>query len=298
MRPILPPGGRGRKLLGRLGRPLPAGLRHRISDALARWDYSREEHRIAERVEAEETESAPAEGIPVPPPLLRVRVTGAHAERDVWLAEGATDAALISDMLRRNGSPLEQMDALLDFGCGCGRVARHWAGLNRPAIHGTDVSRRAVRWCRRNLDFMQTVRCGPDPPLEYGEAAFDFVYTLSVLTHLPEESGRGWLHELLRILKPGGLLLFTVHGERFIHTLSDEDQDRFRNGRFVAAERPVVLAGTNSFASFHPPEYVRGVLLPALGAELVEAVYEDPVGGGLTPVPVQDNYLVRRPAPS
>lgn len=296
MRPILPPGGRGRKLLGGLGRPLPAAVKRRIADGLARWDYSREEHRIADHVKAEETETRSADGIPVPPPLLRVRVTGAHAERDVWLAEGAKDAELIREMVRRNGCPLERMDALLDFGCGCGRITRQWAGLEGPAIHGVDVSRRAVRWCRRNLHFVRTTRCGSDPPLEYGDATFDFVYALSVLTHLTEESGRAWLRELLRTIKPGGLLLFTVHGERFIHALSAPDRTRFHRGEFVAAQRPAVLEGTNSFASFHPPEYVRDLLLPTLGVDLVEAVHEDPLGGGLTPVRVHDNYLVRKPS--
>jgi SAM-dependent methyltransferase len=296
MRPFLPPGGRGRKLLGRVGRPLPSSVRQAIADGLARWDYSREEHEIARRVESEEAESGPADGIPVPPPMLRVRVTGAHADRALWLAEGRTDAGLIRAMLKRNGSPLERMDAILDFGCGCGRVARHWAGLSGPAIHGADVSRRAVRWCRRNLDFMETVRCGPEPPLEYGDGSFDFVYALSVITHLPEDSGRRWLRELVRVLRPGGLLLFTVHGERFIDQLEPGDAERFRRGEFVVAERPAVLVGSNAFASFHPPGYVTGRLLPELGVELVEAVYEDPVGGGLTPMPVQDNYLIRRPA--
>jgi SAM-dependent methyltransferase len=294
MRPILPPGGRGRRLLGRIGRPLPETVRQRIADATARWDHSREEHRTAQRVEAGEARSGTADGIPVPPPLLRVRVTGAHAERDLWLAEGATDAELIRTMLRRNGSPIEEMGAVLDFGCGCGRVARHFAGLDGPAIHGADVSRAAVRWCRRNLRFMQTIRCDPEPPLRYGEATFDFVYALSVLTHLTEESGERWLRELVRVLRPGGLLLFTVHGERFIQELDAEDVKRFHRGQFLATDRPVALAGTNAFASFHPPEYVRGHLLPAVGVELAEAVYEDATGGGLTPMPMQDNYLVRK----
>lgn len=297
MRPILPPGGRGRDLLGRAGRPLPDAVRRSISNAVARWDHFRHERRTARDAKARKTDTGPADGIPVPPALLRVRVTGHHAEREVWLAEGAADANLIRDMLNRNGSPLEEMGAVLDFGCGCGRVARHWVHLNGPAIHGADVSRRAVRWCQSNLHFMETVQCGSEPPLGYGDRTFDFVYALSVITHLTDVSGRRWLAELVRILKPGGLLLFTVHGQRFLHELSPEDADRFRRGEFVAADSPIALAGTNAYASFHPPAYVRGELLPLVDVELVEAVYEDPVGGGLTPMPVQDNYLVRRPSP-
>lgn len=295
MRPILPRGGRARKLLGRLSTPLPVALRRRLQGALARLDYSREERQIASEVSAREKDSGPADGIPVPPPLMRVRVTGSHADRDAWLAASATDARLIQETLRRNNAPLEEMDAFLDFGCGCGRVARHWARLEGPAIHGTDVSRSAVTWCRRNLPFMRTVRCKPDPPLAYGDRSFDFVYALSVLTHLTEEAARGWLAELVRVLRPGGLLLFTVHGERFLDQLdSDEEVMRFRRGEPVVVERPLELAGTNCFATFHPPDYVKGELLPSVDVELVEAVYEDPTGQGLTPMPVQDNYLVRR----
>jgi len=285
-------------LFSRLGRPLPRTVRDRIADAMARWDYSREEQRTARLVEAREPDSESRDGIPVPPPLLRVRVTGAHAERDVWVTEGARDAGLIRTLLQRNGSPIERMGAILDFGCGCGRVARHWESLQGPAIHGADVSRPSVRWCRHNLRFMRTVRCEPEPPLPYADASFDFIYALSVLTHLTEASGRRWLHELIRVLRPGGMLLFTVHGERFLGELPTEDAAAFRRGEFVVANRPAALAGTNAFASFHPSQYVRGSLLPSLDAELVEGVYEDPTGGaGLTPMPVQDNYLVRKQRP-
>lgn len=296
MRPILPPGGRGRKALAQLGRLLPSSARSWVSDSIARWDYRREELQITREIEQSETDSGPADGIPVPPPLLRVRVTGAHAERAPWLTEGATDAGLIRDMLRRNGSPIDGMDAILDFGCGCGRVARHWARLEGPEIHGADVSRRGVRWCRRNLRFMRTVRSGPEPPLPYPDRRFDLVYALSVLTHLTEESGRRWLVELLRILNPGGLLLFTVHGERFAHQLTAGDRERFTAGEFVVVERPEALAGTNAYAAFHPPRYVQQRLLPPLGVDLVEEVHLDPIGDGLTPMPVQDNYLVRKEA--
>ena len=253
---------------------------------------------MTREIEAHETNRGPAEGIPVPPPHLRVQVTGRHAERGAWLAEGATDANLIRSMLRRNEAPLETMDAVLDFGCGCGRVARNWSELGGPEVHGADVSRRAVRWCRRNLSFMRTVRSGPEPPLPYADGKFDFVYALSVFTHLPDETARRWLLELTRVLRPGGLLLFTVHGERFLHELDEDDSMRFRRGELVVVERAPELAGTNSFASFHPPRYVREDFLQIADVELVEAVYVDPTGRGVTPMPVQDNYLVRKRNPA
>jgi SAM-dependent methyltransferase len=280
-------------MLRRVGRPLPSGVRERIGDLLARWDHRRAEHRMARSIEAEEGVDT-VEEVPVPPPLLRVQVTGGWAERSIWLNEGAKDATLIMEMLKRNGSLIEEMSAILDFGCGCGRVARHWVDLQGPEIHGTDVSRGAVRWCRRNLGFMRTVRCRAEPPLEYDDGVFDFVYSLSVFTHLSEQTGRHWLAELVRVLRPGGLLLFTVHGERSAGELDSVRLERFRRGELVFAERSSALAGTNAYASFHPPEYVRHEFLPSVGVELVEAVFEDPVGGGVTPMRMQDNYLVRK----
>jgi SAM-dependent methyltransferase len=289
MRPILSPGTRARRLVARVTRP-PAAVRQ----AVWRWDYRREERRTAREIAAQEGGPGTVDGLPVPPPLLRVRVTGGWAEPATWLATGATDAELIRATLTRSGSSLEEMKAFLDFGCGCGRVSRHWAGLRGPIPHGSDVSRPAVRWCRRNLHFMQTTRCDPEPPLPYGDSYFDFVYALSVFTHLTEDSGRRWLAELVRILKPGGLLLFTVHGERFAHELDETDSRRLREGEFVIAERPAAQSGSNYFASFHSPRYVRDRLLPTTNVELLEVLDEDPAGGVPTPMTLQDNYLVRK----
>ena len=295
MREILPPGGRGRQALNRIGRPLPGAIRSFISDAVARWDYSRKERRIASAVEAWEDEweeeTGPADGIPVPPARIRIEVS---AMRGRWLKGGSTDAKLLREMLRRHGSPIEAMDAILDFGCGCGRVARHWAKLDGPEIHGADISRPSVRWCRRNLRFMHAYRSGLEPPLRFASGTFDFIYALSVLTHLPEHTGRRWLAELVRILKPGGLLLFTVHGERFLDQLNPQQRSRFRSGEFLVVPRPETLAGTNAYASFHPSEYVMNNLLPPLGVDLVEYVDLDPIGDRNTPMTLQDNYLIRK----
>jgi SAM-dependent methyltransferase len=245
-------------------------------------------------IEAREVASpGPSGPIPIPPPLLRVRV-GGNPEGDLWLAEGASDARLIAEMLERNGTKIEDMGAALDFGCGCGRVARHLAARSGPEIHGVDISAPAVRWCQRNLHFMRARRIDVEPPLDYPDARFDLVYALSVFTHLPEQLTQRWLAELVRIMRPGGLLLFTLHGERFIEVMDPAEAERFRRGEPVVSPRPAVLTGTNSFASFHPPAYVKEHLLETVDVELVESVHEDPISATWTPMVRQDSYLVRR----
>ena len=67
-------------------------------------------------------------------------------------------------------------------------------------------------------------------------------------------------------------------------------------------EREIVItessayAGTNRYGAFHPPSSVTDDLLPPLNVDLLEAVYDVPPGGeGFSPMPIQDNYLVRKP---
>jgi SAM-dependent methyltransferase len=285
-------GQRLRNPLRRAVLSLPHPLRRRLLAAKLHL----EERSLARRIGRAEIDSGPHDGLAVPPPLLRVRVSGPGAERETWLESGAVDADLIRRLMSRNGIELTTMDAMLDFGCGCGRVARHWAGLQGPAIHGADASGELVRWCQDHLPFMDAVEVEALPPSPYPAARFDFVYALSVLTHLPEDAGFAWVRELVRSLKPGGLLLFTVHGERLLGVLDEPERARFHAGRLVT--RLTELAGTNSCTAYHPVEYVVADLLPAVDVELVDAVHEDLTGGRgvLSPMPLQDNYLVRKRA--
>jgi len=43
------------------------------------------------------------------------------------------------------------------------------------------------------------------PPMSYEDNMFDFVYSISIFTHLPEDMQFAWLQELQRITKPGGI---------------------------------------------------------------------------------------------
>ena len=223
------------------------------------------------------------DGLPVPPRDLIVRVTGS-ADPEWFVESGRLAAGSIRAALMRNGLNVEQFASLLDFGCGCGRVIRSWRALPSTQVHGSDYSDKAIRWSRANLPFARFETNGLAPPLGYEDAAFDFVYALSVFTHLPEDLEQAWMRELARVVRPGGYLVITTHGEAYRSRLNREERERFDRGELVVRWQQV--AGSNLCAAYHPPSYVERL---ADGFEVVDFAPEGAKGN-----PQQDQCLLRR----
>jgi SAM-dependent methyltransferase len=102
---------------------------------------------------------------------------------------------------------------LLDYGCGCGRVApflmHFWPSLE---LSGCDIDAEAIAWDNANLKagaFRAMTTAGPLP---YGGQEFDLIVGVSVMTHLTRAEQHRWLAELARAQKPGGLCLLSTHG--------------------------------------------------------------------------------------
>jgi SAM-dependent methyltransferase len=224
------------------------------------------------------------DGLPVPPPKLIVRVAGT-ADVEWFLEGGRRAAGSIRMALLRHGRQVDELEAMLDFGCGCGRVLRNWHALGKTAVHGSDRDERAIAWCRDNLRFAAVETNGLEPPLAHRDGAFDLVYALSVLTHLTEELQLAWLAELRRVLRPDALLLLTTHGAAYEPRLEADERERFRAGELVV-RRPEAV-GTNLCTSFHPEAYVRSRLTD--GFDVLEFVAEGAKGN-----PDQDLYLLRK----
>lgn len=126
---------------------------------------------------------------------------------------GKLCAADIEAALRKTGFELASFNRILDFGCGCGRTLVHVKKLAPNAhIEGIDIDARAIDWCKQNLTFATFASSQELPPTSCAADSFDFVYVISVFTHLAEDYQFRWLEELRRIIKPGGVLLLTVHG--------------------------------------------------------------------------------------
>jgi len=227
--------------------------------------------------------NGPPDGLPVPPVSLRILVA---ASPDIpWFFESGHRAAeSVRDALKRAGLRLDEVRPVLDFGCGCGRTLRHFAGLGGD-VYGSDLEPRLVQWCRTRLPFGHYEVNGLAPPLEFADRQFGLVYALSVFTHLPGELQIPWMTELRRVIRPGGYLLLTTHGTRYLSDLGSEDRDRFLRGDLIVTRHDV--AGSNICGAYHPEAYVRRHM--ASGFAVVDFVPEGALGN-----PWQDVWLLQR----
>src|SRR5204863_651783 len=137
---------------------------------------------------------------------------------------GKRGFAAISELLGRHGYDVSELGSVLDFGCGSGRVLRHWHDRSGTRLHGSDYNPLLIDWCRRNLDFAAYEVNGEEPPLDLPDGELDLVYALSVFSHFDIDSQLAWMDELIRIVRPGGLIMVTVPGERWIALLEPDDR--------------------------------------------------------------------------
>lgn len=216
------------------------------------------------------------DGSALPPADLRFRVAG--TENPVAFLQGGqlavkTVVQLLPDL---------QGD-ILGFGCGCGRVLRHWENA-RVRLHGTDADAAAVSWCRANLSFVQVERNASRPPAPFATEAFDLIYAYSVFTHMTEGPQMAWLAEFRRLLKVRGQPDLQYARSILPVELSAREQSRFRNGEMVV--RFGAAAGSNLCNTYHPEASVRRRVE---GWQVAAFVPEGALGN-----PRQDVWLLRK----
>lgn len=270
--------------LSRLTRALDA--RERESRLLTEecWRLANENHRLKSRTGARPAgRPEPGTELPLPPEVLRLMVAGT-GDPEWFVTAGRLAAESLAALLARNGVAIEKCESVLDFGCGCGRVIRHLTHLP-AALCGCDSNPVGVEWCAEHLTAGHFTVNALQSPLTYDAGSFDLVYALSVFTHLPFELQMHGVRELHRVLKPGGVLVLSLHGDALSGKLTRAERADYRAGRLVV--RGGELAGTNHCATFHPSAFVRNVL--ADGFEVLEHAREGAKGN-----PPQDAWVLRK----
>lgn len=258
------------------------GLGRVARDAVARLRYRRD--RTLRRSNARLASRPGPDGLPLPPPRLVYAVSNSF-DVEAFFRDGERAARSLAALLERNGVEIASARAILDFGCGCGRILRHWKGCRATEVHGTDANPRLVAWCRDNLTFARFEVNGLVPPLDLPASHFDVALAASVFTHLPVDLQMRWLDELARVIRPGGVLVATLMGRGYQQVLRPDEARLFDRGEVVV--RQGWLAGSNHCAVFHPEVWVRrhfGDCLPVVDIEPMADI-----------AGVQDAFVMRKP---
>ena len=140
---------------------------------------------------------------------------------------------------------------VLDFGCGAGRVLRHFREeAERGEFWGSDIDEASVDWLKEHLSPpVHAILHGEEPPIPASSGHFDLIYAMSVFTHITD-NWSAWVVEMHRLLAPKGLLLATFLGEGMIGALLGERWSDDRIGiNFSRCGMRWNQGGPNTFVS-------------------------------------------------
>lgn len=142
------------------------------------------------------------------------------------------DAAPYKEMLGVFSSCYEIKggEKILDIGCGSGRIIKlsidkaEVSGKNLHSIIGTDNSKEALRYARKNMEKIcakniNFLEHDISSPLPFESSTFDLVTAGLSLQYAEYHNGERWttegyvniLREIKRVLAPGGKLIFSVN---------------------------------------------------------------------------------------
>jgi len=126
---------------------------------------------------------------------------------------------------------LEQLDKILDLGCGTGRTTFGLFQADFRNIIGVDLTPEMIKEARNLNKHFQTdidFRIGDAAKLEFEDSMFDAViFSFNGLMSVPGQTNRDKaIREIHRVLKPTGIFIFTTHdrnrGEEYFEFWKDE----------------------------------------------------------------------------
>jgi SAM-dependent methyltransferase len=197
------------------------------------------------------------------PPLSLAYDAYGHTNWHAYWSSGKEHARYFSSIIKEHtgNEPL----SVCEWGCGSARVLRHLPQSfieSHHRFYGADYSPRTVNWCRRNIENIKFDLNTLSPPLPYESNAFDCLYSISVFTHLSSEMHFSWIREISRVVKSGGLIIFTTHGDACIQGLIGDEITNYKKGKLVV--RGKIKEGKRCFVAYHPIDFVEHELLKGL----------------------------------
>lgn len=194
----------------------------------------------------------------IAPKHLQIRVSNAYYPE--FFDHGKM---MLNDMemqLAKHNLSLTRFNHILDFGCGCGRFMAPLSLMVDPSkLYGTDIDAEAIDWMKKNYGRIKDIDINnPMPPTKYADNTFDFIFSVSIFTHLPEEMHMEWVKELNRIMQPGGYGIFSTHGEFHYPALSADELATLKSHGFYYSKTQITVGLPEFYQqAFHTHEYIQ-----------------------------------------
>jgi ubiquinone/menaquinone biosynthesis C-methylase UbiE len=133
-----------------------------------------------------------------------------------FFATGVSEIETVIDLLRSLNLQIDREGQALDFGCGVGRLTQALSTEFREC-YGIDISPEmiaaATRMANGNSKCHFLVNSKPDL-CSIEDSTLSFIYCSIVLQHIEPERVSSYLREFVRVLRPGGILVFQVPERR------------------------------------------------------------------------------------
>jgi SAM-dependent methyltransferase len=108
-----------------------------------------------------------------------------------------------------------ERNAALDFGCGVGRLTQALCTYFERC-YGVDIAPSMIEQANRynrHGSRCQYILNMDDHLVFIADNSIDFVYSILVLQHMSPRYSKNYIREFLRIVRPGGLVIFQLPGE-------------------------------------------------------------------------------------
>jgi SAM-dependent methyltransferase len=138
--------------------------------------------------------------------------TSTNPLRD-YLADGWRTLSELMWLLEKHDLPLSKVTSFLEFASGFGRFTRHLVKrLPAGALTVSDIVPEAMQFLPAQFP-VQAIASTHSPDDLVLPRQYQVIFVLSLFSHLPAATWSRWLARLWAATAPGGLLVFTTHGE-------------------------------------------------------------------------------------
>ena len=204
-----------------------------------------------------------------------------------YLADGWRTLSELVLLLERAGHCLSGCKQVLEFASGHGRFTRHLVkALGHERVTVSDVVPGAVAFSTAQFGVRGFVSTSEPAALAW-PGRYDLVFVLSLFSHLPRATWAAWLRRLWDAVAPGGVLVFTTHGD-FAAQRAGVTLDE-QGFQFVGASESTAIDVQEYGTAFTSPGFVQAQ---------IEALVPVPARWSVEPAwfcAHQDAFVLQRP---